>query len=105
VWPLSRSSSVAVRPHQRPAGNADTRLLHRPAYPQGVPGGGVLNAIIGTFEIVGIGSLLAVPAALIGIFLSEYGRNQIETPSVSSATSSPAFRRLPSASSATPCGG
>ncbi len=49
-----------------------------PPYPQGVPGGGVLNAIIGTFEIVGIGSLLAVPVgALIGIFLSEYGRNQI----------------------------
>ena len=49
-----------------------------PPHPQGVPGGGVLNAIIGTLEIVGIGSLLAVPVgALIGIFLSEYGRNQI----------------------------
>jgi phosphate transport system permease protein len=47
-------------------------------HPQGVPGGGVLNAIIGTLEIVGIGSLLAVPVgALIGIFLSEYGRNQV----------------------------
>lgn len=49
-----------------------------PPHPQGVPGGGVLNAIIGTLEIVGIASLLAVPiGALIGIFLSEYGRNQI----------------------------
>jgi len=47
-------------------------------HPQGVPGGGVLNAIIGTLEIVGIGSLLAVPVgALIGVFLSEYGRNQV----------------------------
>ncbi|HET9848903.1 MAG TPA: phosphate ABC transporter permease PstA [Candidatus Dormibacteraeota bacterium] len=47
-------------------------------HPYGVPGGGVLNAIVGTLEIVGIGSLLAVPVgALIGIFLSEYGRNQI----------------------------
>jgi phosphate transport system permease protein len=47
-------------------------------HPQGVPGGGVLNAIVGTLEIVGIGSLLAVPiGALIGIFLSEYGRNQV----------------------------
>jgi phosphate transport system permease protein len=47
-------------------------------HPQGVPGGGVLNAIIGTLEIVSIASLLAVPiGALIGIFLSEYGRNQI----------------------------
>jgi phosphate transport system permease protein len=49
-----------------------------PPHPQGVPGGGVLNAIIGTVEIVGIASLLAVPVgALIGIFLSEYGRNQV----------------------------
>jgi phosphate transport system permease protein len=47
-------------------------------HPQGVPGGGVLNAIIGTLEIVGIGSLLAVPVGvLIGVFLSEYGRNQV----------------------------
>ena len=50
----------------------------QPPHPQGVPGGGVLNAIIGTLEIVGIASLLAVPVgALIGIFLSEYGRNQV----------------------------
>jgi phosphate transport system permease protein len=49
-----------------------------PPHPQGVPGGGVFNAIIGTVEIVGIASLLAVPVgALIGIFLSEYGRNQV----------------------------
>ena len=49
-----------------------------PPHPQGVPGGGVLNAIIGTLEIVGIASLLAVPVGtLIGIFLSEYGRNKI----------------------------
>jgi len=47
-------------------------------HPQGVPGGGVLNAIIGTLEIVGIASLLAVPVGvLIGVFLSEYGRNQV----------------------------
>jgi len=49
-----------------------------PPHPQGVPGGGVLNAIIGTLEIVGVASLMAVPiGALIGIFLSEYGRNQV----------------------------
>jgi phosphate transport system permease protein len=47
-------------------------------HPYGVPGGGVLNAIVGTIEIVGVASLLAVPAGtLIGIFLSEYGRNRI----------------------------
>jgi phosphate transport system permease protein len=49
-----------------------------PPHPVGVPGGGVFNAIIGTLEIVGIGSLLAVPfGALVGIFLSEYGRNRL----------------------------
>ena len=49
-----------------------------PPHPVGVPGGGVFNAIIGTLEIVGFGSLLAVPfGALVGIFLSEYGRNRL----------------------------
>lgn len=49
-----------------------------PPHPVGVPGGGVANAIIGTLEIVGIGSLLAVPfGALVGIFLSEFGRNRL----------------------------
>lgn len=49
-----------------------------PPHPVGVPGGGVANAIVGTFVIVGIGSILAVPfGTLIGIFLSEYGRNQL----------------------------
>lgn len=47
-------------------------------HPVGFPGGGVVNAIIGTLEIVGIGSLLAVPfGTLVGIFLSEYGRNRV----------------------------
>jgi phosphate transport system permease protein len=47
-------------------------------HPQGVPGGGVLNAIIGTLVIVGFASLMAVPVgSLIGVFLSEYGRNRL----------------------------
>lgn len=47
-------------------------------HPIGFPGGGVLNAIVGTLIIVGVASLLAVPfGTLIGIFLSEYGRNQL----------------------------
>jgi phosphate transport system permease protein len=50
----------------------------QPPHPVGFPGGGVFNAIIGTLEIVGIGSLLAVPfGTLVGIFLSEYGRNRV----------------------------
>src|SRR2546426_8701563 len=49
-----------------------------PPFPQGVPGGGVCSAIIGTLVIVEIGSLLALAlGSLIGIFLSEYGRNQL----------------------------
>jgi phosphate transport system permease protein len=47
-------------------------------HPYGVPGGGVLNAIVGTIEFVGVGSLLAVPVGiLVGIFLSEYGRDRV----------------------------
>ena len=47
-------------------------------HPIGFPGGGVFNAILGTLIIVGAASLLAVPfGTLVGIFLSEYGRNQL----------------------------
>ena len=47
-------------------------------HPIGFPGGGVFNAILGTLIIVGSASLLAVPfGTLVGIFLSEYGRNQL----------------------------
>ena len=47
-------------------------------HPIGFPGGGVANAIVGTVIIIGIASILAVPfGTMIGIFLSEYGRNQI----------------------------
>lgn len=50
----------------------------QPFHPYGIPGGGVFNAIIGTLEIVGIGSLIAVPfGTLVGIFLSEFGRNRL----------------------------
>ena len=47
-------------------------------HPIGFPGGGVFNAILGTLIIVGSASLLAVPfGTMVGIFLSEYGRNQL----------------------------
>jgi phosphate transport system permease protein len=52
-------------------------FLQRP-HPEGVPGGGVANAILGTLIIVGLASLMAVPfGALVGIFLSEFGRNRL----------------------------
>ena len=47
-------------------------------HPVGVPGGGVANAIVGTLIIVGLASVVAVPfGSLIGIFLSEFGRNRL----------------------------
>jgi phosphate transport system permease protein len=47
-------------------------------HPVGVPGGGVLDAIVGTVIIIGIASLAAVPVGvMIGIFLSEYGHNRL----------------------------
>ena len=47
-------------------------------HPPGFPGGGVANAIVGTLIIIGGASLLAVPfGVLVGIFLSEYGRNRL----------------------------
>ena len=47
-------------------------------HPVGVPGGGVANAILGPLIIVGLAALLAVPlGTLIGIFLSEFGRNRL----------------------------
>ena len=46
-------------------------------HPIGVPGGGVLNAILGTLIIVGLASLFAVPVGvMIGIFLAEFAHNR-----------------------------
>lgn len=42
--------------------------------PVGEPGGGMANAIVGTFELLGLAALLGVPIGVLGgIFLSEYG--------------------------------
>ncbi|HWX20868.1 MAG TPA: phosphate ABC transporter permease PstA [Candidatus Binatia bacterium] len=42
--------------------------------PVGEAGGGMANAIVGTFELVGLAALLGVPVGVLGgIFLSEYG--------------------------------
>ncbi|HEY2555026.1 MAG TPA: phosphate ABC transporter permease PstA, partial [Candidatus Cybelea sp.] len=51
-----------------------TQLPH----PIGVPGGGVGNGILGTFIILGIATLMAVPIGLLtGIYLSLFGRGVI----------------------------
>lgn len=42
--------------------------------PVGEVGGGMANAIVGTFELLGLAALLGVPVGVLGgIFLSEYG--------------------------------
>jgi phosphate transport system permease protein len=50
-------------------------LTHTPV-PVGELGGGMANAIVGTFMILGIASLIGIPWGVAGgIYLSEYGRN------------------------------
>ena len=52
-------------------------LIKMPA-PVGETGGGALNAIIGSFLIVGLSGLIAVPLGiLIGIFLAEFKEHKI----------------------------
>ncbi len=42
--------------------------------PVGEVGGGMANAIVGTFELLGLAALLGVPVGVLGgVFLSEYG--------------------------------
>jgi len=42
--------------------------------PVGVPGGGIANAIVGSFVVIGLASLFALPIGLgAGIYLSEFG--------------------------------
>ena len=47
-------------------------------HPPGIPGGGVANAIAGTAIMVGIASLLAIPAGIVGgVGLAEYGHGRL----------------------------
>jgi phosphate transport system permease protein len=46
--------------------------------PTGQVGGGMGNAILGTFELLGLASLVGVPVGVLGgIYLAEYGRDRI----------------------------
>ncbi len=46
--------------------------------PVGEAGGGMANAIVGTFELLGLAALLGVPTAILGgIFLAEYGSAKV----------------------------
>ncbi len=52
-------------------------FLHNPK-PVGEPGGGMANAIAGTFVLTGLGALLAVPVGVgAGVWLAEYGRGRL----------------------------
>lgn len=45
--------------------------------PVGETGGGMANAIVGTFVMTGLGSLMGIPVGIgAGIYLSEYGRGR-----------------------------
>jgi phosphate transport system permease protein len=53
-----------------PAWNVD--FFTKPTYPEGIPGGGVWNAIVGTFVIGAIATAASVPIGLgCGLFLAE----------------------------------
>jgi len=46
--------------------------------PVGEAGGGMANAIVGTFELLGLAAVLGVPVGILGgIFLSEYGSSRL----------------------------
>ncbi len=45
--------------------------------PTGETGGGIANAIVGSFIVVGIASVIAIPVGVMsGIYLSEFGKNR-----------------------------
>ncbi len=53
-------------------------FLTRLPGPVGEVGGGMANAIVGTFELLGLAALLGVPTGLLGgMFLSEYGSSRL----------------------------
>jgi phosphate transport system permease protein len=56
-------------------GSLDLNLLTQMPKPVGEVGGGMANAIVGSILILGIASLLGVPAGIgAGIYLAEFGR-------------------------------
>jgi phosphate transport system permease protein len=48
--------------------------------PVGEPGGGMLNAFVGTLFLTGLGSLMAIPVGVLsGIYMSEYAGTRVAT--------------------------
>src|SRR2546428_10804955 len=47
--------------------------------PVGELGGGMANAIVGTFVLLGVAALIGVPVGVLGgVFLSEYGSSELQ---------------------------
>ncbi len=46
--------------------------------PVGEEGGGIANAIVGSFKLVGLASLMGIPLGVLGaVYLAEFGNNKI----------------------------
>lgn len=66
LWTILRNGAESL----------SAEFLTQPTKPYGVPGGGMLNAILGTALITLVATLLAVPAGMLGgVCLSEFARN------------------------------
>jgi len=61
----------------RGLGSINWAFLTQTPKPVGEPGGGMANAIVGSFLILGIASIIGVPFGIgAGIYLAEFGRNR-----------------------------
>lgn len=66
LWTILRNGAESL----------SAEFLTQPTKPYGVPGGGMLNAILGTALITLVATLLAVPAGMLGgVCLSEFTRS------------------------------
>lgn len=66
LWTILRNGAESL----------SVEFLTQPTKPYGVPGGGMLNAILGTALIALVATLLAVPAGMLGgVCLSEFARS------------------------------
>ncbi len=59
-------------------GSLNWDFLTQTPKPEGEPGGGMANAIVGSGLILGIASALGIPLGIgAGVYLAEYGRNRL----------------------------
>ena len=59
-------------------GSLNLNFFTQPPKAPGEPGGGMANAIVGTFELLGIAATFGVPVGVLGgVYLSEYGASKL----------------------------